>query len=288
MEVYHDRKYTNLVKDILSEHDSKDDRTGTGTMAVFSRELRFNLSGNTLPLLTSKKMHIPSIIYELLWYIKGDTNIKYLQDNGVRIWNEWADENGDLGPVYGKQWRSVPKYVWAHKYERSPGYYADAFKIEGDVDQLQDAIDTIRTNPDCRRIIVNAWNVGEIDQMALPPCHAFFQFYVANGKLSCKLTQRSCDVGLGVPFNIAQYSMLTLMIAHITGLKPGEFIWSGGDVHIYRNHFDKLLNQLNRRPYPSPTLWLNPDVKEIDDFKYEDIEIRDYKHHDAIKMEVSV
>ncbi len=265
MKVYHDHTYMSLVKDILSKSDRKDDRTGTGTMAVFGRELRFNLRDNIIPLLTTKKMHIPSIVHELLWYLKGDTNIKYLQDNGVRIWNEWADENGDLGPVYGYQWRKA-----------------------GGIDQIATVIDTLRTNPMSRRMIVNSWNVADLEKMALPPCHALFQFYVADNKLSCKLTQRSCDVGLGVPFNIAQYSILTCMIAHITGFYPGEFIWSGGDVHIYENHFSQMLTLNGRRAYPSPTLWLNPDVTEIDDFTYEDIKIQNYKHHKAIKMEVSV
>jgi len=275
-----------LVKDILSKSDRKDDRTGTGTMAVFGRELRFNLRDNIIPLLTTKKMHIPSIVHELLWYLKGDTNIKYLQDNGIRIWNEWADENGDLGPVYGKQWRDWGGYK-LYKVD-----YKDFSTSETDphvgIDQIATVIDTLRTNPMSRRMIVNSWNVTDLEKMALPPCHAFFQFYVADNKLSCKLTQRSCDVGLGVPFNIAQYSILTCMMAHITGFYPGDFVWSGGDVHIYDNHFRQMLTLNGRRAYPSPTLWLNPDVKEIDDFTYEDIEIQNYKHHEAIKMEVSV
>jgi thymidylate synthase len=293
MNVYHDHTYLSLVKDILAESNDKEDRTGTGTLSVFGREMRFNLRNNTIPLLTTKKIHVPSIIHELLWYLRGDTNVKYLQENGVRIWNEWADQNGDLGPVYGSQWRSWPKYP--HNCPGSYGGTGQGYEnVEecaaafGEVDQIAEVIKTLRTNPDSRRMIVSAWNVGELSKMALPPCHAFFQFYVANNSLSCKLTQRSADVGLGVPFNIAQYSILTCMIAHVTGFNPGEFIWSGGDVHIYRDHFNALTGQLTRRPYPSPTLWLNPDVKEIDDFIYDDFKIENYKSHPTIKMKVSV
>lgn len=264
MTTRHDYVYFDLIKDILRFSNQKEDRTGTGTRSVFGRELRFHLS-DAIPVLTSKKIHLQSIIHELLWYLKGGTNVKYLQENGVRIWNEWADEDGELGPVYGKQWRD-----W------------------NGIDQIAVVIETIRTNPDSRRMIVNAWNVSELSEMALPPCHAFFQFYVANNSLSCKLTQRSADVGLGVPFNIAQYSILTCMIAHVTGLKPGEFIWSGGDVHIYSDHVDALIGQINRRPYPSPTLWLNPQVTEIDDFTFDDIKLVEYESHPAIKMKVSV
>ena len=291
--VHHDRVYLDLVRDIFSKSNEKQDRTETGTLSVFGREMRFNLANNIVPVLTTKKIHMNSIIHELLWYLKGSMNIKYLQDNGVRIWNEWADENGDLGPVYGMQWRAWPKYP-----RNCPGAHGgtnQGYKtVEecaanfGEVDQIAEVIKTLRTNPDSRRMIVSAWNVSELDMMALPPCHAFFQFYVANDKLSCKLTQRSADVGLGVPFNIAQYSILTLMIAQITGLKPGEFIWSGGDVHIYNNHIDVLREQLNRRSYPSPKLWLNPKVKEIDDFKFDDIKLEEYKSHPPLKMEVSV
>ena len=219
-----------------------------------------------------------------MWYLKGDTNIKYLQDNGVRIWNEWADENGDLGPVYGKQWRAWSRGRSAHK-----GFNGISdTDLNTDIDQIAEVIKTIRTNPNSRRMVVSAWNVGELHKMALPPCHAFFQFYVANNSLSCKLTQRSADVGLGVPFNIAQYSILTLMIAHVTGLNPGEFIWSGGDVHIYYNHIDALQGQLQRCSYPSPTLWLNPNITEIDKFTINDIKIEKYESHPPIKMEVSV
>jgi len=269
MKVYHDRIYLDLLRDIFSKSNSKEDRTGTGTLSVFGRDMRFDLRDNIVPILTTKKMHIKSIVHELLWYLTGETNIKYLQENGVRIWNNWADENGDLGPVYGKQWRA-----WA-----TPS---------GDYDQIQTAINTIRTDPDSRRIIVSAWNVSDLKEMALVPCHAFFQFYVVNNTLSCKLTQRSADVGLGVPFNIAQYSILTMMVAHVTGLYPGEFIWSGGDIHIYRNHIEILRNQMQRRPLASPTLWLNPDIREIDEFTFDDIKIEHYQSHPALKMEVSV
>lgn len=279
--VFHDEEYLDLLEYVLSKGVEKNDRTGTGTRSLFGLQMRFDLTNNVIPLLTTKKMHIPSIIHELLWYIKGDTNVKYLNDNGVRIWNEWADDNGDLGPIYGHQWRKVPVY------EEACGA-CDAYNISHEVDQLQTAIDTIRTNPDSRRIVVSSWNVGQLHQMALPPCHAFFQFYVADGKLSCMLTQRSCDVGLGVPFNIAQYSILTCMVAQITNLEPGEFVWSGGDVHVYANHIKQLKDQLYRDPYPSPRLKLNPNVKEIDEFKYDDFEIVDYRHREPIKMDVSV
>ena len=293
MSVYHDHTYLDLVKDILTESNDKKDRTGTGTLSVFGREMRFSLRDNVIPILTTKKIHLPSIVHELLWYLAGDTNVKYLQDNNVRIWNEWADENGDLGPVYGKQWRRWTLFK-EHDVERIYPFYSDnptyriLFAEDESIDQISQVIETINTDPNSRRLIVNAWNVGELDKMALPPCHAFFQFYVANNSLSCKLTQRSADVGLGVPFNIAQYSILTCMIAHVTGLNPGEFIWSGGDVHIYNDHINALLGQLNRRAYPSPTLWLNPDVTSIDDFTFDDIKIEDYQSHPTIKMKVSV
>ena len=286
MSVYHDHTYLELIKDILSDSNDKEDRTGTGTLSVFGREMRFSLYDNIVPILTTKKIHMPSIVHELLWYLKGDTNVHYLQENGVRIWNEWADEDGELGPVYGKQWRDWGGYkrftldtsTWTEKEE--PPYIG--------TDQIAEVIETLRTDPNNRRMIVSAWNVSDLDNMALPPCHAFFQFYVANNSLSCKLTQRSADVGLGVPFNIAQYSILLCMIAHVTGFTPGEFIWSGGDVHIYNDHVNQLLGQLNRRAYPSPKLWLNPEVTEIDDFTFDDIKIEDYQSHPTIKMKVSV
>ena len=291
--VHHDRVYLDLLRDIFSKSNKKHDRTGTGTFSVFGRELRFSLKDNIVPILTTKKIHIKSIIHELLWYLSGDTNIKYLQDNGVRIWNEWADKNGDLGPVYGKQWRNWSTFT-EHGQEKVYPFYSDnptylpTYTKDEPIDQIATVIETIRTDPNSRRMIVNAWNVGELDKMALPPCHFSFQFYVADDKLSCKLSQRSADVGLGVPFNIAQYSILTLMIAHVTGLKPGEFIWSGGDVHIYADHVTALQGQLSKRSYPSPTLWLNPDIKEIDDFTFADIKIENYKSHPPLKLKVSV
>ena len=287
---YHDREYHFLVDDILNTGVRKGDRTGTGTIATFGREMRFDLTDNTIPLLTTKKMHTRSIIYELLWYLRGDTNIKYLNDNGVTIWDEWADEKGNLGPVYGQQWRWWPKYEFAGLYESTPGRddHMGLYALTSSVDQIGQAIKTIRERPNDRRIIVSAWNVADIDEMNLPPCHAFFQFNVLDDKLNCKLTQRSCDVGLGVPFNIVQYSILTCMVAHVTGYQPGEFIWSGGDVHIYLNHVNQLKEQLKRDPYPSPKLWLNPTIKQIDNFKYEDFRIDNYESHSTLKMEVSV
>jgi len=285
-EIYHDYEYLKLVADVLENGVDKGDRTGTGTISVFAREMRFSLENGTIPMLTTKKMHTRSIIHELLWYLQGNTNIKYLQDNGVRIWNEWADENGDLGPVYGAQWRKWPVPESAIiDYEVDPPVASIKWKH---IDQIADVINKLRNSPNDRRIIVSAWNVGQIDEMALPPCHYAFQFWVGDGKLSCLLNQRSCDVGLGVPFNIVQYSILTHMIAQITGLEVGEFIWRGGDVHIYKNHIEALSEQPFRTPYPSPRLILNKDVKEIDDFKFEDFEIVDYECHPAIKMEVSV
>lgn len=285
-EAYHDWVYLDLVRDVLWNGVKKENRTGIDTYAVFSRNMRFNISDGTIPMLTTKKMHVRSIIHELLWYLQGSTNIKYLQDNGVRIWNEWADENGDLGPVYGYQWRKWPKAVGAKiNWETDP----PSAEVEYEhIDQIANVIHTLRTNPNDRRMIVNAWNVSMLPDMALPPCHYTFQFFVAEGKLSCKLTQRSCDVGLGVPFNIVQYSILTHMIAQVTGLKPGEFVWEGGDVHIYHNQLKPLMEQISRDPFPSPKLKLNADVKEIDDFKYEDFEIVNYKSHPTIKMEVAV
>lgn len=286
MATHHDQVYLDLLRDIFTKSNEKQDRTGTGTLSVFGREMRFNLNDNIVPILTTKKIHLNSIIHELLWYLKGDPNVTYLQENGVRIWDEWADEDGNLGPVYGKQWRDWGGYrLWKVLHPSFETEETDPFV---GIDQIANVIETIKTDPNSRRMIVSAWNVGELDKMALPPCHAFFQFYVVNNSLSCKLTQRSADVGLGVPFNIAQYSILICMIAHVTGLKPGEFIWSGGDVHIYSNHIDKLHGQLARRSYPSPTLWLNPAVKNIDDFTFEDIRIQNYESHPTIKMEVSV
>ena len=247
----------------------KQDRTGTGTQSVFGYQMRFNLAEG-FPLLTTKKVHLKSIIYELLWFIAGDTNVKYLQDHGVTIWDEWADENGNLGPVYGHQWRS-----WPAPDGRS-------------IDQLSQVIETIRRNPDSRRMLVTAWNPAEVDRMALPPCHCLFQFYVAEGRLSCQLYQRSADVFLGVPFNIASYALLTLMIAQVCGLQPGEFIHTTGDTHLYRNHFEQVALQLSRQPRRLPVMKLNPDVKSVFDFKYEDFTLEGYDPWPAIKAPVAV
>ncbi len=263
------KQYLNLLDHILSHGAEKGDRTGTGTLSCFGYTMRFDLQEG-FPLVTTKKLHLKSIIYELLWFLKGDTNVKYLQDNGVRIWNAWADENGDLGPVYGKQWRSWP----------SPTGVA--------IDQIAKAIHTIKTNPDSRRIIVNAWNVGELDEMALTPCHCLFQFYVANGKLSCLLYQRSADAFLGVPFNIASYALLTHMVAQVCGLEVGDFVHSFGDVHLYSNHLDQAKLQISRSPRPLARLVMNPEVKDIDAFEFEDFKIENYDPHPHIKAAVAV
>ncbi len=263
------KQYLHLLETILEKGVYKDDRTGTGTTSVFGHQMRFDLSEG-FPLVTTKKLHLKSIIHELLWFLDGDTNIKYLTDNGVRIWNEWADENGDLGPVYGAQWRS-----WKGANGKT-------------IDQISDAIDQIKNNPDSRRIIVSAWNVGELDQMALMPCHAFFQFYVANGKLSCQLYQRSADTFLGVPFNIASYALLTMMIAQVTGLEAGDFVHTLGDAHIYSNHMEQVKLQLSREPRKLPTMKINPDVKNIFDFKFEDFQLEGYDPHPHIKGAVAV
>ena len=263
------KQYLDLLKHIRTNGVMKEDRTGTGTQSVFGYQMRFDLSEG-FPLLTTKKVHLKSIIYELLWFIAGDTNVKYLQDHGVTIWDEWADADGNLGPVYGHQWRS-----WPAPDGRT-------------IDQLSQVIDTIRRNPDSRRMLVTAWNPGEVDQMALPPCHCLFQFYVADGKLSCQLYQRSADVFLGVPFNIASYALLTMMIAQVCGLRPGEFVHTTGDTHIYRNHFEQVATQLSREPRPLPRMLLNPDVKSIFDFKYEDFTLEGYDPWPAIKPPVAV
>ncbi len=263
------KQYHQLLQHILDNGSKKEDRTGTGTTSVFGYQMRFNLEEG-FPLVTTKKLHLKSIIYELLWFLNGDTNVKYLQDNGVRIWNEWADENGELGPVYGKQWRS-----WV----ASDGTV---------IDQITQAIDQIKNNPDSRRIIVNAWNVGDLSKMALSPCHALFQFYVADGKLSCQLYQRSADCFLGVPFNIASYALLTMMIAQVCGLKPGDFVHTFGDAHLYSNHIEQTKLQLSRECRPLPTMKINPDVKSIFDFKYEDFELIGYDPHPHIKGKVAV
>lgn len=263
------KQYLDLLQDILDNGTMKTDRTGTGTKSVFGRQMRFDLSKG-FPLVTTKKVHLKSIIHELLWFIAGDTNIKYLKDNGVRIWDEWADENGDLGPVYGHQWRSWPA--------------PDGTTI----DQLSNVIAQIKNNPDSRRLIVSAWNVAEVDKMALPPCHSLFQFYVADGKLSCQLYQRSADMFLGVPFNIASYALLTMMIAQECGLGLGEFVHTTGDTHIYTNHFDQVHEQLSREPRALPRMILNPDVKSVFDFKYEDFTLEGYDPWPVIKGKVAV
>lgn len=263
------KQYLTLLREILDNGVDKSDRTGTGTRSVFGYQMRFNLA-NDFPLLTTKKVHLKSIIHELLWFLKGDTNVRYLQENGVRIWNEWADENGDLGHIYGYQWRSWPDYRGRH------------------IDQIKEAVETIKNNPDSRRIIVSAWNVADLDNMNLPPCHAFFQFYVAGGRLSLQLYQRSADSFLGVPFNIASYALLLLMMAQVTGLEAGDFIHTLGDAHIYNNHFEQVNLQLQRTPRPLPRMVLNPDVKDIFGFRYEDFRLEDYDPWPAIKGKVSV
>ena len=263
------RQYLDILDRILKEGVEKGDRTGTGTLSIFGTQSRYNLEEG-FPLLTTKKLYLKGIIYELLWFLKGDTNIKFLQDNNVHIWDEWADENGELGPVYGHQWRS-----W-------PDYNGEA------IDQIQYVLDQIKNNPNSRRMIVSAWNVAEVNKMALPPCHTMFQFYVAEGRLSCQLYQRSADIFLGVPFNIASYALLLMMVAHVTGLEPGEFIHTFGDAHIYRNHFDQIREQLSREPRPLPRMVLNPEVKSIFDYKYEDFTLEGYDPWPAIKGVVSV
>lgn len=263
------KQYLELLQDVLSLGEKKEDRTGTGTLSVFGRQMRFNLADG-FPLLTTKKLHLKSIIHELLWFLKGDTNIKYLQENGVRIWDEWADDSGDLGPVYGKQWRS-----WA-----TPNGEA--------IDQITEIIEDIKTNPNSRRLIVSAWNPADIPTMALAPCHCLFQFYVADGKLSCQLYQRSADLFLGVPFNIASYALLTMMVAQATDLEPGEFIHTFGDLHIYNNHIEQAKLQLTREPFALPQIKINQEVKSIFEFCYADFELIHYEAHPHIRAEVSV
>lgn len=263
------RQYLDLLRHICENGTDKSDRTGTGTRSVFGYQMRFNLEEG-FPLLTTKKLHLKSIIYELLWFLKGDTNARYLQENGVRIWNEWADEDGNLGHIYGYQWRS-----W-------PGYDGEF------IDQISEAVETIKYNPDSRRIIVSAWNVADLKRMNLPPCHAFFQFYVADGRLSLQLYQRSADTFLGVPFNIASYALLTMMMAQVCGLRPGDFVHTLGDAHIYNNHFDQVREQLSRTPRPLPTMRLNPAVNSIFDFRYEDFTLENYDPLPHIKATVSV
>lgn len=263
------KQYLDLLNRILTEGNTKTDRTGTGTISIFGNQMRFDMAAG-FPLLTTKKIHLKSVIYELLWFLRGDTNIKYLQEHGVRIWNEWADENGELGPVYGHQWRSWPDYNG------------------GTIDQIQNVIDTIKKNPDSRRMMVTAWNPAEVDKMALPPCHCLFQFYVAAGRLSLQLYQRSADTFLGVPFNIASYALLLMMMAQITGLKAGEFIHTTGDTHLYLNHLEQARLQLTRSPRPLPTMTINPDVKSLFDFRFEDFTLTDYDPWPHIAAQVSV
>ncbi len=263
------QQYLDLLRRIKAEGVEKGDRTGTGTRSVFGHQMRFDLSAG-FPALTTKKLHLRSIIHELLWFLKGDTNVKYLQDNGVTIWDEWADGNGNLGPVYGYQWRSWPTADGRH------------------VDQIAQVVESIRENPDSRRHIVSAWNVGEIERMALPPCHALFQFYVADGRLSCQLYQRSADVFLGVPFNIASYALLTMMMAQVTGLAAGDFVHTFGDAHLYLNHMEQVDLQLTREPRPLPRMEINPDVRSIFDFRYEDFDLSGYAPHPTIKAPIAV
>ena len=264
MQVYHD-----LLSHVLQHGNKKEDRTGTGTLSVFGYQMRFNLADG-FPLLTTKKVHLKSIIHELLWFLQGSTNIAYLKENGVRIWDEWADENGNLGPVYGYQWRNWPKADGTH------------------IDQISQVVNAIKNNPDSRRLIVSAWNVADVDQMKLPPCHAFFQFYVADGKLSCQLYQRSADIFLGVPFNIASYALLTMMVAQVCGLKLGDFVHTLGDAHIYTNHMEQVQEQLTRDIHPLPKMQINPNVSDIFSFKFEDFSLENYDPHPAIKGLVAV
>lgn len=263
------KQYLDLLNRILTEGVEKGDRTGTGTLSVFGHQMRFDLEKG-FPLLTTKKLHLKSIIYELLWFLQGDTNVHYLQENGVRIWNEWADSNGDLGHIYGYQWRSWPDYDGGH------------------IDQISQIIEQIKTNPNSRRMIVSAWNVADLDKMNLPPCHVLFQFYVANGRLSCQLYQRSADTFLGVPFNIASYALLTMMIAQVCGLRPGDFVYTTGDTHLYLNHLEQARLQLTREPRPLPQMHINPNVKDLFSFHFEDFELTDYNPWPHIKADVSV
>jgi thymidylate synthase len=263
------QQYLDLLQLVLKSGTRKDDRTHTGTLSIFGHQMRFDLAAG-FPAVTTKKLHLRSVVGELIWFLRGSTNVRWLQERGITIWDEWADEQGELGPVYGSQWRSWP----------TPD--------GGQIDQIRKVIESIRTNPDSRRHIVSAWNVAEVDRMALPPCHTLFQFYVADGRLSCQLYQRSADVFLGVPFNIASYALLTHLVAQVTGLAPGEFIHTLGDAHLYLNHLDQAELQLTRKPLPPPTLWLNPDRTEIDEFEIDDVQLRNYQSHPAIKAPISV
>ncbi len=268
------KQYQDLMRHVRDNGTKKEDRTGTGTLSVFGHQMRFDLSEG-FPLVTTKKCHLKSIIHELLWFLSGDTNIKYLQDNGVRIWNEWADEDGNLGPVYGSQWRSWPRITKSG----ANGTH---------IDQISQVIEQIKNTPDSRRMIVSAWNVGEIENMALPPCHMIFQFYVADGKLSCQLYQRSADIFLGVPFNIASYALLTMMVAQVCKLEPGDFVHTLGDAHLYSNHLEQANEQLSRKPFPLPVMKINPEVQSIFDFKFEDFELVGYESHPHIKATVAI
>ncbi|MEO1415803.1 MAG: thymidylate synthase [Bacteroidota bacterium] len=261
--------YLDLLQHVMDHGTDRGDRTGTGTRSIFGHQMRFDLTQG-FPLVTTKKVHLKSIIHELLWFLQGESNVRYLQENGVRIWNDWADENGELGPIYGVQWRSWPT------------------KDGQTIDQIQQAVDMIRNNPSSRRIIVSAWNVGEVPHMALPPCHTMFQFYVADGKLSCQLYQRSADLFLGVPFNIASYALLTMMMAQVTGLQAGDFVHTFGDAHIYHNHFDQVKEQLSRKPFASPKMEINPEVKDIFSFQYSDFQLKNYQSHPSIKAPIAV
>ena len=263
------QQYLQLMRHVLENGVRKEDRTGTGTLSVFGYQMRYDL-GEGFPVVTTKKLHLRSIIHELLWFLRGDTNVRYLRDNGVSIWDEWADDNGELGPVYGYQWRSWPAPDGEH------------------IDQITQVVEQLASNPDSRRIIVSAWNVAQIDKMALPPCHAFFQFYVADGKFSCQLYQRSADIFLGVPFNIASYALLTMMLAQVSGLEPGDFVHTLGDAHLYLNHLEQAELQLSRTPYPLPTMKINPEVKDIFDFSFDDFELVGYRCHPHIKAPVAV
>ncbi len=296
MEQYHDGEYLDLVEYVLECGIWKENRTGVNTKSLFGLQMRFDLSDGTIPLLTTKKMHTKSIIHELLWYLMGTGNIKYLQDNDVRIWNEWADENGDLGPVYGVQWRKWKTQPINHpeapKISDTPWFTADGlirhFIYSDEIDQIAELINTLKHNPNDRRMVISAWNVGELNDMALPPCHYNFQCYVVNGKLSMMVNMRSSDIFLGLPFNVAQYSILLRMLAEVTDLQPGELIWSGGDVHVYENHIAQCQEQLSRAPYVSPTLSFGRKITDIDDFKFEDFIITGYESHPTIKADVAV
>jgi thymidylate synthase len=279
-------QYLDMLRYVRKHGVQKGDRTGTGTISVFGYQARFDLSEG-FPLVTTKKIHVRSLIHELLWFLRGETNIAYLKEHGVSIWDEWADENGELGPVYGYQWRSWPRFTFVPAHSAGYDWVADMWEKES-IDQISQVVETIKRNPDSRRLMVSAWNVADVDKMKLPPCHCLFQFYVLNGKLSCQLYQRSADLFLGVPFNIASYALFTMMVAQVTGLAVGEFIHTFGDLHIYNNHFEQVDTQLLRTPYPLPTMQLNPEVKSIFDFRYEDFNLMGYQSHPSIKAPVAV